>query len=219
MNIYLIVEGNIGEKAVYSSWIPFVNPSLNIKNNIQDVQQDDVFIISGGGYPNYYEIIENGIEDVKYTNLFDRIVIAIDSEEMSYIEKQNEITNFLINKNIPIDCRIIIQHFCLETWALGNRIIIPRNPKSVQIKIYRKIFDVLVNDPELLPRLDSENLNRSQFAEKYLRVILNDKYKNLTYNKSNVKTLLNKKFFDRVTSRHLDTNHISSFANFLNAFI
>ena len=58
---------------------------------------------------------------------------------------------FVDSHNKNLDYQIIIQHFCLETWALGNRVIITRNPISASIREYRKYFDVLVDDPELLP--------------------------------------------------------------------
>ena len=34
-----------------------------------------------------------------------------------------------------IEYSIIVQHFCIETWALGNREIFPENPKKKQLSI------------------------------------------------------------------------------------
>jgi hypothetical protein len=219
MNIYLVVEGRVGEKRVYGFWVPLVNPALKIINNMEDVTQDCVYIISGGGYPNYFDVISDGIEDVATGDLFDRLVIAIDSEDMSYQDKKNEIQSFVGSHDRRIDYRIIIQHFCLETWALGNRAIITRYPKSSSVREYRKYFDVLVNDPELLPGYPKEDLNRAQFAEKYLRFVLNEKYTNLSYSKRNPQALLDIKYYERVRSRYFDTGHIASFSDFLGAFI
>jgi len=137
-----------------------------------------------------------------------------------------------LNQKFPIDfgdepkdkvcsaeIKIIIQHFCLETWALGNKKVGPKNPKNSTLIEYKKIFNVLEEDPELLPSYSPRNWNRSQFALRYLRRMLNDKNKNLTYTKSNPKALLHPKYFDQVINRYKSTNHIGSFLTFLNAFV
>ena len=134
MNIYLVVEGRVGEKLVYGYWVPLVNQSLKVVDSIEDVTEDCLYIISGGGYPNYFEVISAAIEDVTSGGLFNRLVIAIDSEEMTYEDKRTEIQSFVDVHNIQFDCRIVIQHFCLETWALGNRVIITRNPRNSRIR-------------------------------------------------------------------------------------
>ena len=82
MNIYLVVEGHVGEKKVYGFWVPLMNPALSVTNNIDLVTEDCLYIISGGGYPNYFEVMGDAIEDVATSSLFDRLVIAIDSEDV-----------------------------------------------------------------------------------------------------------------------------------------
>ncbi len=219
MNVYLIVEGNVGEKKVYAHWVPLVNPSLSIVNSLDAVQHNNVIIYSGGGYPNYLDVIEAGVEDVSTNKQLDRLVISVDSEEMSYQEKRREIDGFVKALGKKLDYKIIVQHFCLETWALGNQVIIPRRPKDMQLRNYRKYFDVLNKDPELLPGSPEGSLNRSQFAEHYLRKLLNDKYRNLTYTKRNPKALLHDTYFKRVKKRLETTGHIASFEDFLAAFV
>ena len=139
--------------------------------------------------------------------------------KMSYDDKKAEIRSFVDSQNRHIDYRIIIQHFCLETWALGNRAIVTRNPISSRMREYKRYFDVLTNDPELMPNYPKEDLTRSQFAEKYLRFLLNEKYRNLSYSKSNPEPLLHNLYFERVRSRYFDTGHITSFGDFFDAFV
>ncbi len=218
MNVYLIVEGE-GEKKVYAHWVRLINPSLNIVNSLDEVQHNNLIIYSGGGYPNYFEVIEAEVEDVSANEKLDRLIIAIDSEEMSFEEKWREIDEFVIELGKNLDYKIIVQHFCLETWALGNEVIVSRNPKDPKILELRKYFDVLNNDPEFLPDYPENNLNRSQFAEYYLRKLLNEKYRNLTYKKNNPKALLHETYFHRVKKRWKTTRHIKSFKFFLDAFV
>ncbi len=218
MNIYLVVEGEIGEKKVYSNWLKYLNNQFNIVNSISEISTNSVYIIAGFGYPNYFEVIENAAYDVANNNI-DRLVVAIDSEDMTYDEKHNEVEDFIVKLNLSIDYKIIVQHFCLETWALGNRIIVNRKPSSDRVRRYRRLHDVLYLDPAELPPNKGEDLNRAQFAEKYLRALLNDKYRNLTYSKKNPEALLHKKYFERILDRFTRTGHIASFEDFLTSFV
>lgn len=218
MNVYLIVEGK-GEKKVYAHWVPLVNPSLSVVNSLDEVQHNNLVIYSGGGYPNYLDVIEAGVEDVATNEQLDRLVISIDSEEMSYKQKRLEIDEFVKELGRTLDYKIIVQHFCLETWALGNKVIASRNPKDIQLRQYRNYFDVLTKDPELLLGYPKDNLNRSQFAARYLAKLLNEKYKNLTYRKGTPNALLHDQYFNRVKMRLETTGHIASFKDFLAAFV
>lgn len=184
---------------------------------MDDLKENNFTIVSGGGYPNYFEIIEHAIADLNDFPNINRLVIAVDSEDFTYEEKVNEITDFLSDKNIKIPYFIIIQHFCLETWALGDKSIVKRQPQNKILKDYLKHFDVLNNDPELLTPMESR-LNRAQTAEKYLRLLLNERYRNLTYKKSNPEALLHEKYFIALKNRLEETQHIRSFVNFLTAF-
>ncbi len=222
MNVYLIVEGD-GEKKIYAHWVPLVNPSLSIVNSLDEVRDNNLIIYSGGGYPRYLDVIKNGVEDVAANEQLDRLVIAIDSEEMSYEEKRREIRREIdecvetLGKSL--DYKIVVQHFCLETWALGNQVIVPRSRTDSELRRYKNYFDVLKKDPELLPDYSEDSLTRSQFAERYLRKLLNIKYRDLTYTKRNPKALLHDKYFKCVKRRLEETGHIASFSDFLAAFV
>jgi len=184
MNIYCIVEGEC-EKKVYPTWIKHWTNSLQVVDCITQVSNDCVYIISAMGYPRIFEMIRNGITDVNSYGIFDRLVISVDSEESTYEEKlleiQNEINKYMCN----IEVYIIIEHFCLETWALGNQTIIRRNTENPVLQEYMNLYNVTRLDPENLPNYPKEGLNRAQFALKYLHKAINDVYTRLTYSKSN----------------------------------
>ena len=219
MNIYVVVEGEVGEKKLYQSWIPLVNSALVYVNHISLIQNNNFAILSGGGYPHYFDVIRSAIEDVNtYTNI-DRLVVSMDSEELSYNEKLNEISDFISQFALNAEIYTIIQHFCLEAWGLGNKVIIRPNPQSRKLIEYKRFYNVRSNDPELLPAYKNEELNRSQFAEKYLRHAVNDKYRNLTYTKKNPKVLMHHKYFNRVKERFYRTGQIKSFNDFILAFV
>jgi hypothetical protein len=219
MNFYVVVEGRVGEKIVYKTWIPQINPSLTHVNKISDIRDNNFFIVSGGGYPSYFNTIKDAISDANNElNNINRLIVCVDAEEMSYAEKYREIDELVISNLCRVEVRIVIQYFCFEAWALGNRRIGPRKNLDETLRRYQQCFDVLKNDPEDLPSYPPEKLNRSQFAAKYLKKLINNKSKHGTYTKSNPEFINHPQYFHHVKSRYFDTLHIKSFGNFLNAF-
>lgn len=219
MNVYVVVEGRVVEKAVYTVWIPEVNNELTPVRYLDDVAANNFYIVSGNGYPAYFEIVTAALEDVASSKIFDRLVICIDSEDMTMAEKRDEvIAHVQSTEHRHVDFRVVVQHFCFETWALGNRRIGSRNPQNEALRRYRQLYNVLSQDPEDLPALPAEKFNRSQFAEQYLRVTLNDRNKRLTYSKANPRVVAHPKFFREVQARMNETTHIQSFRVFVDAF-
>lgn len=218
MNIYVVVEG-ITEFIVYPHWISQINDSLVRVDHPTLVDSDNYYLISGHGYPQIKDMIRAAVLDTNSILNFDRLVIAIDSEDFEADIRKQEF-ELLINDLAPrVEVKFISQHFCFETWALGNVKIAPRNPKSPELKEYKKIFDVTANDPQDLPAHDMLELNRAQFAFQYLKKLINDKGKNLSYQKNNPIHVTHEKFFGEVKNRMLSTPHIRYFQTFLDAFI
>lgn len=217
MNIYVVVEGK-AELKVYEWWIPLVNPNLSRIHALDELEDNSFYLVSGKGYPYYFNVIEDAISDVNQLGQFHRLVVSADSEDRSREEKHAEISDFIVQRKCRVDSRVVVQHFCFETWALGNRKVIRRFPHSRRLRSYKKLFDVGKRDPELLPAKPDEDWNRSQFANKYLRLSLKDRFRGLTYTKRNPRPLLHDSYFAEVRGRLLDTNHIPSFEAFLEAF-
>ena len=164
-------------------------------------------------------MIDAAVADVTQDHTFDRLVVCVDSEDMTLQAKRDEIEQYIDHATHGhFDYRVVVQHFCFETWALANRKIGSRNPQNSRLREYRRLYNVLTLDPEGLPALPAEQLNRSQFAEKYLRLTLNDKNKGLSYSKSNPKVVAHDKYFAELCNRLRETGHIQSFQAFLDAF-
>ena len=214
----MVVEGKVVEKSVYKVWVPEIRNDLTYVAHPSELINNNFTIVSGNGYPSYFETIKDAIGDVSSSAVPMRLIVCIDSEEMTLNDKYLEIDDYIKDVGPPQDYRIVVQHFCFETWALGNRKIPSRNPKNPKLQRFRKLHDVLKKDPEEWPGLPSEGLNRSQFAEYYLQLILNDRYKRLTYSKSNPHVVAHAKYFEELKLRRADTGHIKSFEAFISAF-
>ena len=74
MNIYVVVEG-LTERIIYPTWIKLLNPNLNYVLSLSDISENDFSIITGGGYPSYFNVIESAIEDSNNHGAIDRLVV------------------------------------------------------------------------------------------------------------------------------------------------
>jgi hypothetical protein len=216
VNIYVVTEGNT-EKIVYNKWIPQINDSLTPADSIFEITDNNFYIVSGRGYPQYFDTVENAIQDVNDNEEFDRLVICIDSENMTLQEKRDEVESFVHSFPCRVDTKIIIQHFCFEAWALGNKQVVRTRPRSTVLEAYKAIYNVRAHDPEDLPDHSRKSLSRVEFAKKYLNEAFLDKYRK-AYRKSNPEPIQNKKYFQQLNSRFDKTGHIASFSEFISAF-
>ena len=221
MNIYVVVEGERAARKIYKTWIPIVNPLLQSIDYLNQLSQNNFFILAGFGQSQFLTSqIENAVNDVNSLP-FNRLVLAIDSENQSFQEKLDELTERVKALGCKIQVNYIIQHFCFETWLLGNKQTFRRKTDDNELQKFRAIFDVRNNDPELLPKNEERGWNRSQFALQYLKAGLRDVHPSnrSSYTKSHPGVVTTEGYFNQVKNRHLDEHHIMSFQGFLDAFI
>lgn len=217
MKIIVLVEGN--EKKIFKHWIPYVNPNLSYITgaDITKLVRNSFLIVLVGGHSKYEDFIKNAVEDINNHGAIDRFVVCVASEDLTYDEKYEEIN--LITQKYPsnAETHIVIQHFCFETWALGNKRVFSRNPQDPIFRKYKMVYNVFFDDPEEMPEYSEEDLNRSQFAYKYLKKMLNEK--NIRYTKSLPGSdLIGTSYFNEILLRYRATNHIEKFRYFIRAF-
>lgn len=216
MNYYIVVEGKKTENKIYSKWINQLNPNLSKVESLDEIIDNTYYIVSGGGHPFYYEVIRNAAEDVKI-NKISCLVIVIDSEELTLEEKLVEIRSLVSDYDGLIRYEIIIQHFCIEAWLLGNQKIVKRNPQCRVLKKYLRNHHVGNEDPELLPHIE-EFRTRAQYAEDYLKRLFNEKFHELSYSKSNPRHIIHDTYLPQLIKRNQITGHINSFKMVLDVF-
>lgn len=221
MNIYIVLEGESGARKLYKSWIPLVNPNLCYVDYMTQIRDNNFFILAGLGQPHFLERVEKAVEDVNNIEPFNRLVIAVDSENSELRDKQIEVSKRVDRIGCRVEVRYVIQHFCVETWLLGNRHMFRKKPNEKELIEYMRIFNVRNNDPALLPPHPTKALNRAQFAYEYLRAGIGEvhNHQGLLYSKKNPGVVAKEGYFTQVKSRCLDEKHISSFQCFLDAFI
>lgn len=218
MNCYVVVEGASTEPQVYRRWIPLVNPDLRQVDAPFDLSDNTFCMVSGGGYPRYFDVIRAAAADAEQLGNVDRLVVSVDAEEMTVGEKLAEMEAFLETLNTTTEVRLIVQHFCLEAWALGNKSVGPHQPQTDRLRRYKAVYNVLQHDPEHLPCLAEEDLNRSQFAYKYLRAMLAERGPRTSYTKRNPGIVAHPTYYEALVRRLVRSHHIRSFQMFLDAF-
>lgn len=216
MNLYIVVEGKT-EKRLYRKWINFQYPTMGYVDSISEIKKNNYYIISGKGYPQYFLIIKNAIQDVNELGNINKLIISVDSELNTESVKYDEIINYISQFTCIIPIEIIIEHFCIETWLLGNRNLfdIKKTVTDSQLNNFIHTINVGKEDPELLPNY--MNLSRVEFAYKYLQKLIANKYPGHSYSKRKPNIVNNINYFNEIKSRLNDTNHINSFNNFLSA--
>jgi hypothetical protein len=217
MNLYVVVEGQT-EKAVYSRWIPTINPTLECVEHPSLVQDNQFCVISGMGYPMYWDVLSAAIDDINDYRSFDRLIACLDSHDMTVEDKLSEVEYQLTRRTCIAEVLVVIQHFCFETWALGNRVLVKPHPNSQRLRDFKAIHDVRRHDPELLPPHPTNGWPRSQFAEAYLKAAFNERGWNLTYSKGSARYIGHPSYLNQLTLRNRQTGHIPSFSRFLEAF-
>lgn len=185
MNIYFLLEGENTEKKIYRDWLKYLLPNFSKVDYYDQVEQYNYYLISGCGYPQTVtKGLLNASEKIQETGKYDYLVLVVDADEDTIVEREQYIYDSLQKQEIDLgktQLVIIIQNRCIETWLLGNRAIFNHiinnitSPKP-PLSDYLKYYDVVKNDPELMGFDQTIASNHATFHYKYLKAILGEKY-------------------------------------------
>ncbi len=219
MNLYFVVEGKT-ESAVYSAWLSYLLPELCPIKSSQKAKRNNYFLVSGGGYPSMYEMIEVAIEEIHFANNYNYLVICLDADENSVNEIQQEVqeeieklsvsSRFYLKQTVP---KIIVQNRCIETWFLGNSKIYPRQqPNSPDLLNCTNYYNVSVDCPELMGKYNSNT--HAQFHADYLKKIFVER--NIKYSKGSTSHVQEEQYLKSLKNRiKRQSTHLPSFQNFI----
>lgn len=211
MNVYVLVEGRRTEKIVYRSWLTFLFDQLKEVQRVEDIESDNFYILSGGGYPSYRDRIESSVEDITKHGRIDHFLVCVDAEELVVEEKIDEVSRLAVGIQ-HTQLHVVVHDCCIETWFLGNKRIVSRFPQRVGLREYMVFYDVIADDPEKMPKLEGF-MTKPQFHLAYLREIFRER--GLAYTKHNPAEVRNSTYFREMKQRFRTTGHIQSFGRFL----
>lgn len=221
MNLFFYVEGSSTEFKVYQKWVKYFKPNLDYIDSIDQYDNNKYFIKSGGGIPQMLQ--DNLVSSVKTvndliksgTNIY-KFIFVIDVENRSPDDVLGEVDSRLKSLKCLTKFSIVIQNYCIESWALGNRSIFPRHPSDSILRDFKNFYDVSSLDPEKMPNYDGYP-TKALFSKRYLKKIANN-YRS-TYSTTNPNFIMTRDFFTGIMERHNNTSHINSFNSFLEAFL
>ncbi|MBF0184327.1 MAG: hypothetical protein HQM06_08050 [Magnetococcales bacterium] len=223
MNLYFLVEGKRSEKKLYKAWIQILFPGLTAVEKLEDISNDNFYIISSEGYPPSEQFITSATQDLSTNShlAIDHIFICFDAEEDALATKKSAIEEIILRSEPnffnKMSCSVIIQNRCIETWLLGNRKIVSRNPISTDLRQCLQHYSVLHDDPEDLPKPNEFVGTHADYHEYYLKKMLAEK--NMSYTKRNPGETQNEHYLSELIRRIHETDHLASLRVFIDACI
>lgn len=170
-SLYLLVEGGETEPALYSAWLPQLLTGSTRLARPEDAQTAyGFYILAGFGYPSLLRRLEDAIADISTFRGFGYLIVTLDCEDRSIDETAREVVDAIKQHNCPVLTEIIVAQCCIESWLLGNRKFVKRNPATDALQAFRNEYDVTQLDPELMPNARASRYNtRAQYHKAYLR--------------------------------------------------
>lgn len=227
MNLYILVEGEKTEIKMYPAFLSYILPELNQINLYQEAigRTNSYYLMSGGGIPSIYNHLINAIVDINATNCYNYLLLCLDSEEISAVDRIKEVHDYIKKRNISLgNCilTVMVQNPCVETWFLGNQSMYVPAPTTQKFQEYSSYYNVCDSDPELMDKYTFKV--KAHFHEKYLKEMLREKSNTIPYSlgtlkpkysKENPDFVIQKLYFEELINRINNTPHCNSFREFI----
>ncbi len=226
MNLYVVVEGRRTEPQLYRAWLPRLIPGLQPVRRLDDLSGDSLYILHGNGYPAIEDRVREAVENISEFPAIDHLLICLDSEEDSWEDRHAELRGLLDLLSCPRPSTVIVAECSIETWLLGNRRVVRRNPESARLREWRAHYDVLELDPEKM-RGHPAFRTRAQFHFAYLQEVFRDRFGatelqrgHLAYTKEHPGEAASPSYLDELRRRATEPQpagppHLQSFARLL----
>lgn len=218
MKLYFLVEGLSSEMKAYPEWIKAYLPNLDKHNTITDFMNADsgTYFFSGKGYPSVLNKISKCMDEIIKTGNVDYFFIILDADDEEIDARKKLVQDKLDECTIPERLKVVItiQKRCFETILMGNKVSLPRYPKTELLREYYKYYNAVVEDPELMPNF-SDEFTHSQFHFKYAITAFRER--KINYSKSNCSSIATKEYFQKICERIKTDSHLTSMLPFVNA--
>lgn len=219
MNVYIIVEGDQTEMAVYPAWLSILAPNMKRIDDARDLTHDSYYIFCGHGIPQIFQHITNSVQDINEINAsgeskYDFLLVCIDTEEGSKEDiEQLLLKNMAKGGVCPSDFQIKIfeQKVCMETWFLGNRRLFKENPSGDDMIKFLRHFNVKQNNPEDMESIEPFRWNKAKFHLKYLKAMLAERH--LKYDKNKPDVVCTPEYLNELILRYNQTSHLQTFGS------
>lgn len=150
MKLYLLVEGEQTEKKLFRAWLKHCFPRVTEVFQPADLTPDSFFLLAGMGYPSYLQRIPQALEDAARFGA-EHLFVCIDAEDRSYEQRRTEVAGILEQAATALQRRglqfighlhVIVADCCVESWLLGHRRLVPRQPTDENLLRLKGFYDV-----------------------------------------------------------------------------
>lgn len=224
MNYYILTEDSKSFLKVLPYWLEYMNFPCERVCDITAVTDNCYVLQSGFGVTQLltkvlFDTIDtiNNYSDVTINTLF----VFLDADENSIEDRTKEVTDAVYNKyggGLYFNIRVFVINHCFETWVLGGaKSLFPNKvDKDSSFYPFSQYYDIAKNDPELMVHPILSRDTTSQYHFHYLHELM--RLNKIRFNKSNIKHIRTREYFDEIVTRATSTNHIKSFKEFYDVF-
>lgn len=158
----------------------------------------------------------NALKDLSENKKITDFWVALDSEGEDVESRVKLVMEKITTSGMDIshcNVHVIVQNPCVETWGLGNKVIISPNKLNPTFLGFLNHYDVQSNDPEEMQKPSFYEGSIAKYHESYLKSML--ALRNATYTKKNPAALMEPSYLQQLINRaYEDEGHIPSFRLF-----
>ena len=206
MNLYVVVEGRRTERRLLRRWLPYLVPEAREIQRVEDADGKTFYLVSGEGYPNYVRVVGDAARDCARSPQAFHLVVCVDAEEVPVDIRAEQIREAVVAaldaESSAVPYTVVVANCCIESWLLGNRRLVRRHPEDAELVAYRAHYDVVAEDPELMPQREGDR-NRAATHLQYLKAAFRER--GMKYTKAHPGDAGERHYFDALVERATQT--------------
>lgn len=225
MNYYFLLEDEKSFMKILPKWFEYIGFKCIRVADIKDIEKNNYILQSGKGVT---RLITNVLFDTINTIMdnhgkIDKLVILIDTEnENEEFRKQqifSKIQETYDIETFDFEILIFVCNHCFESWLLGAEGLYPQCEVDEESDFYPYYnhYNIKEYDPELMTVPTDCNETIAKYHFHYLCELF--RYRRIRYSKSKPDAVATQEYFRSMCDRIEHTEHIQSFARFVNFII
>lgn len=222
MNYYFLLEDEKSFMKILPKWLEYIDFKCIRVVDIKDVKENNYILQSGKGVT---QLITKVLFDTIDTILcnpgkINKLVILIDTENGDEEDRKKQIFTKIQEKynmnEFQFEILVFVCNHCFETWLLGAEGLYPQEDVEKKSDFYPfyKHYNIGEKNPEemTVPIDCDETIAKYHFH--YLCELF--RYRKVRYSKSKPDFVSTREYFGSMRKRIEHTDHIPSFAKFIN---
>lgn len=225
MNYYFLLEDEKSFMKILPKWFEYIGFKCTRVADIKDVKQNNYILQSGKGVTRLITKVLFDTIDTIMDNpgKIDKLVILVDTEnESEEFRKQQifaKIQETYDMKELDFEIAVFVCNHCFESWLLGAEGLYPQREVDAESDFYPYYnhYNIEENDPELMIVPIDCNETVAKYHFHYLCELF--RYRRIRYSKSKPDAVATQDYFCSMCNRIEHTEHIQSFARFVDFII